>query len=353
MTSSDCSLSIELLPEFGWSIKGEHVYGPGSVFQGSVKVNLHTPLPVERVRLAFYATESVPYFDYSLSIPRQAKKTLFSIQNTLWESPGHLYPKVDYSFPFTIQMPMIQFPPSTDHSKYQCLFQLIAIVDTGDNTVIKSVVPVKCMPFVETSLLKSPMVKHARKGDLSARVRMVAQEFVAGDSIPISLHVGKHSKKPAGSLDYVTVQLELVQTLSFLHTNEIPDQTKIVAASTSKLLLINSACEADFELKVPVDASPSCDYSKLVKISYTLKVSADQKGPLGGIWRYSVGVEDTLITIGTLGYGIRTSNELKLYSDMVENVSSPKFMKSIEYEDALPLYDACKLPTYEQTITLF
>jgi hypothetical protein len=28
------SLEISLLPEFGWSIKDQHVFGPGSVFQG-------------------------------------------------------------------------------------------------------------------------------------------------------------------------------------------------------------------------------------------------------------------------------------------------------------------------------
>lgn len=32
----DCSLSIELLPEFGWSIKDTPAYGPGSVFQGII-----------------------------------------------------------------------------------------------------------------------------------------------------------------------------------------------------------------------------------------------------------------------------------------------------------------------------
>lgn len=34
ISSENYSLSIELLPEFGWSIKGQPVYGPGSVFQG-------------------------------------------------------------------------------------------------------------------------------------------------------------------------------------------------------------------------------------------------------------------------------------------------------------------------------
>lgn len=28
-------MSIELLPEFGWSIQGRPVFGPGSVFQGA------------------------------------------------------------------------------------------------------------------------------------------------------------------------------------------------------------------------------------------------------------------------------------------------------------------------------
>jgi hypothetical protein len=36
-----CSLSIELLPEFGWSIKNQPVYGPGSVFQGIVYKHIH------------------------------------------------------------------------------------------------------------------------------------------------------------------------------------------------------------------------------------------------------------------------------------------------------------------------
>lgn len=32
--TTTCLFSIELLPEFGWSVKDIPVYGPGSVFQG-------------------------------------------------------------------------------------------------------------------------------------------------------------------------------------------------------------------------------------------------------------------------------------------------------------------------------
>lgn len=31
------TIHLTLLPEFGWSINGQHVYGPGSVFQGKIK----------------------------------------------------------------------------------------------------------------------------------------------------------------------------------------------------------------------------------------------------------------------------------------------------------------------------
>lgn len=331
-------------------------------------MNLNTtPLPIERIRLAFYATETIPPIECAPGILRSDKKILFSIQNILWDSKGQsleLNQKSDYTFPFTIQMPMVQFPPSIDHGRYRCIFQLIAILDTPkfNTPVIKTVVPVICMPFVETSLLKVPMVMNAQKGGLSARARMGAQEFVPGDIIPISLHVDSigGSKKKSNSLQYVTVQFKLVQVLSLLEFSDIADQMKTIATTNSKLLLITAndkcGCDGDFTIKIPSDISPSYDYGKLVKISYKLQVSVDQKGPLGGIWSYSVGMEDIKITIGTLGYGIRTSNELKLYSDFEDSTTDkpsdiplPKFMKNIEYEDALPLYDSSRLPDYEQT----
>ncbi|KAI9260400.1 hypothetical protein EDC94DRAFT_611047 [Helicostylum pulchrum] len=361
--STTCSLSIELLPEFGWSIKNQPVYGPGSVFQGFVKLHFGTQLPIERIRLAFYAIETIPPFDISPGVMRSVQKTLFSIQSVLWDSKRilNLSPKTNHVFPFTIQMPMVQFPPSVDHSTYKCCFQLIALLDTPttlDCTTIKEEVPILCMPFVETSLLKTPNFWTAKKGDLSAELRMVAQEFVPGDNISITLHVNAASKKKStNSLQYVTVHIKLIQTLTVSAFDDVPDQQKTVAAVSSKLLLINSLdgrgtyCDGDLNLKLPYDLCPSYNYSKLANISYRLQVTVEQKGPMGGIWNYSVSVDDISITVGTLGYGIRTSNELKLYSEesTSSRIMSPQFMKAIEYEDALPLYDASKLPDYEST----
>ncbi|KAI8376668.1 hypothetical protein EDC96DRAFT_495395 [Choanephora cucurbitarum] len=364
-----CSLSIELLPEFGWSINHQPVYGPGSVFQGFVKLNTKsTALSVQRVRLAFYAIETIPPYNISSTVLRTARKTLFSTQRILWDS-GDQHPldrDTDYSFPFTIQMPMIQFPPSFHHPAYQCLFQLIAVADTplsleNKTMPIRTEIPVICMPFIETSLLKTPLQFKSHKGHLSAQLKLTAAEFVPSSPIQLQLHVACQQKKKKPSLQYVSVQLKLIQNLRFLVLNDIPDQTKTVAHVTQKLPLVSHGdslslySDADLTLPIPASATPSCGYSELVQISYVLQVSIEQKGPMGGIWNHLVVFDDIPVVIGTLGYGIRTSSEIKMYSDFNPNAPStmpvPKFMKAIEYEDALPVYDPCRLPNYDHSVT--
>ncbi|KAL9549451.1 hypothetical protein MBANPS3_005200 [Mucor bainieri] len=369
MTTS-CSFAIELLPEFGWSVKGIPVYGPGSVFQGFVKLNIKSlDLVVERIRLAFYAVETIPPFELSPGVLRTTKRTLFSVQQVLWNSQQQtlkLDTDADYSFPFTIQMPMVQFPPSMDHSFYRCSFQLIAFVDTPSSIAkltepIHTDVPIICMPYVETSVLKSPLSLVSSKAHLVAKAKMSAHDFIPNESVTVRLDVTSNKPAPSsGSLQYITAHLKLVQTLHILAFDDLNDQTTTVAKASHKLLMIESLggkgtyCQAELDLKLPADLTPSYDYGNLVQVSYALQISIEQKGPMGGIWNYNVNMEDVPVTIGTLGYGIRSSSELKIYS-MFESGSSssskpmplPKFMKAIEYEDALPLYDATRLPDYE------
>lgn len=327
---------------------------------------------VERIRLAFYAVENIPPFDLSPGVLRTIKKTLFSIQHVLWDSNHQtlkLDTNADYSFPFTIQMPMVQFPPSMNHEFYRCTFQLIAFIDTPSSMAkltdpIRTDVSIIYMPYVETSLLKLPLSMKSSKGHLSAKIKMGACEFIPGETIPISLNVENNKPAPSNdSLQYVTAYLKLVQTLHIVAFDDMNDQIKTVANASHKLLMINllsskgSYCHADLELKLPADIAPSYDYGNLVQISYKLHISIEQKGPMGGIWNYNVKMNEVPITMGTLGYGIKSSNELKIYS-MFESgpLSSkpmplPKFMKAIEYEDALPLYDASRLPSYESPNT--
>lgn len=326
---------------------------------------------VERIRLAFYAVETIPPFELSPGVLRTTKRTLFSVQQVLWDSQHQalkLDTDADYSFPFTIQMPMVQFPPSMDHSFYRCSFQLIAFVDTPSSIAkltepIRTSVPIICMPYVETGALKSPLSLVSTKAHLTAKAKMGAHDFVPNESVPVRLEIISNKPAPSGgSLQYITAHLKLVQTLHIVAFDDLNDQVTTVAKASHKLLMIESLgrkgtyCQADLDLKLPADLTPSYDYGNLVQVSYKLQISIEQKGPMGGIWSYNVNMDDVLVTIGTLGYGIKSSSELKMYSTFESGSSStskpmpqPKFMKAIEYEDALPLYDATRLPDYDLT----
>lgn len=363
--NKNCTLSIDLLPEFGWSIKNTPIYGPGSVFQGSVKLNIASDkLVVSRIRLAFSAYEKIPPFELSPGVIRSSKQTIFSVQSILWESKGpsmNLDRNTDISFPFTLQMPMVQYPPSIEHFVYECKYQLIAIVDTPESIAktippIKIDIPLTYMPFVETSIMKSPLSMEAQKSHLKAKLRMTATSFVPNDHIPIKMNITStmiKKKSNSTSLQYVTVNLKLIQTVTVKEFKEISEQVKTITTVSHKLPLVyynqddeSLSTDAEIQLRIPADTTPSCDYSQLANISYKLQVNVEQKGPIGGLWNYSCNMDSIPLTIGTLGYGIKNSSELQLYSS---DMPTPKFMKAIEYEDALPLYDPTKLPNYDSS----
>lgn len=367
-SNKDCSLSIELLPEFGWSIKNTPIYGPGSVFQGSVKLNISSEnITVSRIRLAFMALEKVPPFELSPGVLRSTKRTIFAVQSILWESKGpsmELDKNTNHSFPFTLQMPMVQYPPSTEHAIYECKYQLIAFVETPESLAktdmpIKTEIPLTYMPFIETSIMKSPFTLEGQKSHLKAKFYMNALSFVPNDDITLKMKVCSSmikKKSNSTSLQHVTVNVKLIQTVSVKEFSEITDQVRTIASVSHKLPLViynqhneSLSTDVDLPLKIPADTTPSCDFSNLANISYKLQVNVEQKGPMGGIWNYTVNMDNTPITIGTLGYGIKNSSELQVYSSNQENMPTPKFMKAIEYEDALPLYDPTKLPTYESS----
>ncbi|KAG0740679.1 hypothetical protein G6F57_005886 [Rhizopus arrhizus] len=354
MPSEICSVFIELLPEFGWSIDNKAVYGPGSILQGYVKLKTIYPLPIKTVRIAFYADEAM----ITGSI-MTAKHTLFSTQTTLWDSTQDKS-LLSNHLPFIIQMPMIQFPPSLKARIYQCNYQLVAIVDTSCNTAIKRKIPVRCMPFIQTNRLTTPLILSTKDSLLFVQLKMTAAEFVPGDIIPLNLHVRYHldPKQQKRRSRCVVVRLQIIQTISVKIFDNVSDYQQIVASHKSSILTSdddndNADDENHLELQVPTDLPSSCDYGNMVNISYRLQVSIEQRGPLGGIWNDIVQFKDLPIKIGTLTYGVQPSRQLKYYSqykvvdNKVTGVPYPTFMKFIEHDDVLPPYDSVRLPSYE------
>jgi hypothetical protein len=113
----------------------------------------------------------------------------------------------------------------------------------------------------------------------------------------------------------------------------------------------------DISLPIPVETTPSFSYSPIFSIGYQLQISIKQKK----IWSALLELPDIPITIGTLGYGIRSSQELKVYSafksvfdqgqDNTDTLPVPRYLQVVEYEDCLPPYEDQRLPLYEHVMT--
>ncbi|KAG0166124.1 hypothetical protein DFQ28_004913 [Apophysomyces sp. BC1034] len=330
-------LSIVLLPEFGWTIQDQLVYGPGSVFQGYVQLTLEQQVVADRLRLVFHASESTFQHEY--------REQFFGTQRILWEnktSDGVLG-EPSYRFYFTIQMPLVQFPPSMLDEQYRCAFKLTAHLDLPNGRSIQAQKPVLYMPFIETSLLKTPLELKDTSHNTTVSFKVCALDYVPGDVLTGTLKFESEATE-------VSMKLHRISTLN--HGKQ--QYTGVVASSVHKLY--NARTEITLDL--PQDLTPSFSYGRVMSVAYKLSVKVERKGALRSKqWTF-----DLPITIGTLGYGIRASDELQLYTsfrrvfDTNSSNSSdpllpvPRFMRAIEYEESLPVYESDRLPSYDTTV---
>ncbi|KAI8337326.1 hypothetical protein BD560DRAFT_413335 [Blakeslea trispora] len=367
LIDNNIKLSIELLPEFGFATQDEPVYGPGSVFQGIVHLRMkETPVAADKLVLTFRGAEhATAIHDGVKFLVPLTKNPFFGMQQTLWQRTRDdcLLSENHYQFPFTIQMPMTQFPPSMEHALYQCRFDLSAklIRTTFTLPTILTQRTISYMPFIETSLRKQPIIEEGCHNGLNVSVRLHSLDYVPGDSIPITIVTSYSHKKQDQPAEVNSILLELCETVRLVQ-NEAVSVTRTVASHLHKpntkgyrYGLVNTSrgrgAEHKISLDLPVDLTPSINYSKIVRVSFMLriKVKSSQGTFLSPIFNSSVDMELPL-KIGTLGYGIRASQDLKVYYRDTE--SSPRFLRSLEYEESLPLYESTKLPSYENYLLL-
>ncbi|KAF7729351.1 hypothetical protein EC973_004607 [Apophysomyces ossiformis] len=341
-------ISISLLPEFGWAVKDEPVYGPGSVFQGAVHIRLSAPVKAERLILGFRAIESIPAFESCPGVFRFKQHQIFGVQLVLWDSKGipERLCETTYRFPFTIQMPLVNFPPSADHTYYRCRFELVANLDCKPAPAI-TLRNITYMPFLETSLLKSPLIKTTSRGSVTASMQLSTLDYVPGDPIDVNVHLLVSKKSPA-----TRISVKLCQTTKCLIMEDVPEETKIVCSAIEAIESTKT-----ISLQIPVDVTPSFCYSRFASVTYKLRVEVERKG----LFSSNLKFEDIPVNIGTLGYGIRCSEDLQVYSayvqqhqldsSQVNSMPKPHFMRSVEYENALPLYESGRLPSYNEIYT--
>lgn len=299
-------LSIYIVPELGWTmLENEPVFGSGSVIQGQVRLSDPSLLVhADRLRLIFHGSERTLYYPIH-------KNQFFGSQLTLWDNKQP--PSIATSFDFTLQLPLVQFPPSIKHELYNCYYKLTAFLDGGSAATFASK-EVILRPFLETTRLRTPLMH----GPLS----IPALDYLPGDTLRINLSSTAH------------MRMTLEQTVAVNRATR-KQKTKIVSTTGTELLL-------------PIDLTPSFSFSPAVSVSYHLVVKINTGTGSRSVITWP-------IHIGTLNYGLRV--DLPIYSVFSSafdsandrpNLPLPVFLKADNDTDGdiLPQYEADHLPAY-------
>lgn len=367
---------------------------------GSVKINItETQLKnADKLRIVFHAMEKTCNSGYLSPV---YKNQLFGTQRILWKLKDLqkfpiLTPNTDISIPFIIQLPMVQFPPSCntisarDGLSYDSDYKLSVYLDSkieGENPIIiRAHKNIMYMPLIETSMMKNPICVTTTLEKLStetvsiegntnisspsADVRLTSLDYVPGDEIPISISIKNLPKK---SIESISIELYQIRTWKKatnckkrITNNGERRLSNIIAQKNVSIMSITSSGKAsspnevilsvNTSLEIPSDSTPTFTYSPVFSIKYQLKINIKRKSK---IWSFNSNLTNIPISLGTLGYGIRSSEEIKFYStfksvfnqqleEPSENILPvPKFLDFLEYEESLPLYKDYRLPDYD------
>ncbi|KAL0080199.1 hypothetical protein J3Q64DRAFT_1680670 [Phycomyces blakesleeanus] len=350
------TMKINLVSEHG-TTSDQTFYCPGSVIQGSVSLSFSKKVDPTRVRLVFEASEGINLSTATPGAVSNRLNNLFRVQSTLWEkNESDQLTESDYTFPFNIQLPMVQFPPSMDEITYRCVYRLTAYLDLSKSRqgiITLAQKKINFVPFIETAILKSPLTEEITRNGIRMVTKLTSLNYVSGDKIPISLRFSTAKNKP------VSLSIKLSQIINFITDEEYPLE-KTTMVSSSRVLAAGTTYHETC-LEIPSDTSPTFDYGRMISVSYILKITMGHKYCAGLLQSSEVSVE-LPIHIGTLGCGIRPPDDLKMYTIFLKSSSArssdstsdfglepippPRFLKLVEYENALPVYTPERLPDY-------
>lgn len=351
-----------------------------------------------RLRMHFQGVEAMLTYDVGPGIIRTSSNQLFGVRHTLWkklDDDDGLHAMTTYKFLFTIQMPFVQFPPSMNHDYYRCTYKLSAFLDPSLGYGEVPVMSQRCInyiPLTETRLLKAPLYLKDQKGRRkqipspnmpSVTVKLHSVEYLSGDTIQATICPKfTESSSSCNSYDY-QVTMNLYQISSF-SADSVPILSQLVETKSHHVEVqqdangSNKSNEFRVGLKLKEDLPPSFEYSKIMTLTYKLKVkvyikrrktsfsltAAMQSKSNEGSKKLkemmttlpwpstAMSTFETDIVVGTLSRGVRAGQDLRDYTSYrsSEELPIPKFMKHIEYEDELPRYESTRLPSYTSEI---
>jgi hypothetical protein len=361
MGNKDSNIQFEILfyPQYQ-NEHGQAICYPGSVLEGVVKLIAASPIPVHHIKLVFKATERVNYDAMGWEKSKTTDDRLFAVRTILWgfpvgaQVPSDAWPILEtgeHLFPFTCQMPVINFPPTFQHHLIATAFSMIVSVERPKQMpILSKPVHLQFQPIIETMPVKNlhALIEETRLGQsVSAKVsipRLAYNIYQDVLSIPITIQFFSPDENLMGisqlhayikryyQINYKTFSRNEVTTITSHHLAKLPSSNTLT-----------------FQLKMPEreEIPPTLTYSNHLKIEYRLVVTVKVRhGPLN----MKKKLFDAPLTFGTLPPGTRAPRQLEPYSRLVDNRSSvhskPTFLKPepVSEEEFLPAYDSEEIP---------
>ncbi|GAN08949.1 hypothetical protein MAM1_0233c08469 [Mucor ambiguus] len=345
----------------------------------------------------FQGVEAMLAYDVGPGVIRTSSNQLFGVRHTLWkklDDDDGLNAMTTYKFLFTVQMPYVQFPPSMQHDYYRCTYKLSAFLDPSlgyGEVPVMSQRSINYIPLTETRLLKAPLYLKDQKSRRkqvpspnnmpSATVKLHSVEYLSGDTIQATVCPKfTESNSSCNVYDY-HVTMNLYQISSF-SADSVPILSQLVDTKSHHVEVQqdkngNKSTEFCVGLKLKEDLPPSFEYSKIMTLTYKLKVkvyikkrktsfsltAAMQSKPTEGSKKLkemmttlpwpstAMYTFEAAIVVGTMSRGVRAGEDLQDYASFrASEVPIPRFIKHIEYEDELPRYESTRLPSYTSEI---
>lgn len=262
------------------------------------------------------------------------------------EPNANKWPRLEpgtHRFPFSCELPMINYNLSFHQQSYSSFFTLQSAVvrATESSPEFTNVYPIEFMPFVATSLHKEVHTEAKGVDHVMGEIIMPETGFLAGETATFQLRLTPKGLCTPNKI--LSVQAKLKQIISVGYEGYFRmDRNDVV---TSKFTAPEALpATLPMEICIPKTALPSIMYSFHLKIMYQLYVTVHLKS--NSLFRHKIKFV-VPITIGTLGRGIAPPRELLSYTDR-EVVHErgmrfkPRFLLNEQRsdDDDLPAYDS-------------
>ncbi|KAG2232538.1 hypothetical protein INT48_005428 [Thamnidium elegans] len=290
---------------------------------------------------------------------------LFAIRNILWGLPAtstvggspSVYPILeagDYVFPFTCQLPMINYPPTLQHHLIATAFNIVVSIVKANDSVSKTV-PVYFQPIIETLLLRPTYTEeHKLSQHISAIITVPKLAYNINESAQsISVKVQLYTDNQESiHISHLCVYIKKFFKIKYKTSTKSED----TVVASYDYIKIPTTCPNNLSLKLdlPDSAEPfpvTLDYSPYLTIQYKLVATVKiRHGPIN----FKKKLFDIPVIFGTLPVGMTAPRQLESYSNIKENIASihckPTFLRpqpKEALEESLPAYDSIgKPPAY-------